>query len=230
MNKDLAHKYQDIINIYKDNLESYDRFQQRIRIFFEGRSLTHVVHSVRFRMKDIDHLLEKIERKNIEDEQREIANKKGEINKENLFERVTDIAGVRVLHLYLSQFPIIHSAIMNEIAQEEFVLHEPPKAYTWDPESEVFFQNLGIKTEKKDSFYTSIHYVLKPNSKTIATCEVQVRTLLEEVWGEIDHTMNYPTPVTDEHCREQIRVLARLVGAGSHLSDSIMKRYGKTNC
>jgi ppGpp synthetase/RelA/SpoT-type nucleotidyltranferase len=89
-----------------------------------------------------------------------------------------------------------------------------------------FFDSLGINTEQKDSFYTSIHYVLKPNSKSKAICEVQVRTLLEEVWGEIDHKMNYPSPVNDEHCREQIRVLARLVGAGSHLADSIMRRYG----
>jgi len=57
------------------------------------------------------------------------------------------------------------------------------------------------------------------------SCEVQVRTLLEEVWGEVDHTMNYPVPTADEHCREQIRVLARLVGAGTHLADSIMRRY-----
>lgn len=79
------------------------------------------------------------------------------------------------------------------------------------------------------SYYTSIHYVLRPNSRNPATCEVQVRTLLEEVWGEVDHTMNYPTANLDPHCKEQIRVLARLVGAGTHLADSIMRRYGHSN-
>ena len=173
----------------------------------------------------MDHLLEKIERKNQIDSQKSLEERRGEITKDNFFERVTDIAGVRVLHLHLSQFIIIHNEIMKTVEDEEFVLCEDPKAYTWDPESKKFFDSLGINTEQKDSFYTSIHYVLKPNSRSKATCEVQVRTLLEEVWGEIDHTMNYPKPVDDDHCREQIRVLARLVGAGSHLADSIMRRY-----
>lgn len=78
----------------------------------------------------------------------------------------------------------------------------------------------------KESFYTSIHYVIKPNGTTKTTCcEVQVRTLLEEVWGEIDHTMNYPVIHTSEECKEQIKILARLIGTGSHLADSIMRRY-----
>ena len=117
---------------------------------------------------------------------------------------------------------------MKKVEEDEFVLFEAPKAYTWDPESKIFFDSLDINTEQKDTFYTSIHYVLKPNSRSKATCEVQVRTLLEEVWGEIDHTMNYPTAVTNEQCREQIRVLARLVGAGSHLADSIMRWYSQS--
>jgi ppGpp synthetase/RelA/SpoT-type nucleotidyltranferase len=223
--EDLKEKYKEILQVYDDNFDSLDRFCKNVINFFETPSLRKVVHSVRHRIKDMDHLLEKIERKNQIDSQKSLEERRGEITKDNFFERVTDIAGVRVLHLHLSQFIIIHNEIMKTVEDEEFVLCEDPKAYTWDPESKKFFDSLGINTEQKDSFYTSIHYVLKPNSRSKATCEVQVRTLLEEVWGEIDHTMNYPKPVDDDHCREQIRVLARLVGAGSHLADSIMRRY-----
>lgn len=137
------------------------------------------------------------------------------------------MAGVRVLHLHQEQFETIHKEIMKKVEDGDFCLFEDPKAYTWDPDSNKFFNSLGIETQHKDSFYTSIHYVLKPNERSPITCEVQVRTLLEEVWGEIDHTMNYPSPVEDEQCKENIRVLARLVSAGSHLADSIMRRYGK---
>jgi putative GTP pyrophosphokinase len=227
MVEDLREKHKDILQVYDENLDSLELFYKTVRGFFEGRSLRKVVHSVRHRLKDIDHLLEKIERKNQDDDKRVPEERHGEINKDNLFERVTDIAGVRVLHLHLAQFKTINSEIMKKVDEEEFVLFEKPKAYTWDPESEKFFKSLGIQAEKKDSFYTSVHYVLRPNSRSKATCEVQVRTLLEEVWGEVDHTMNYPKLVTDDHCLEQIRVLARLVSAGSHLADSIMKRYGQ---
>ena len=33
--------------------------------------------------------------------------------------------------------------------------------------------------------YTSVHYVIGSASRTTVTCEIQVRTLMEEVWGEV---------------------------------------------
>ncbi|MFC3034028.1 RelA/SpoT domain-containing protein [Pseudoalteromonas fenneropenaei] len=227
MDKEIKEKYKDVLEVYDQNFDSLELFYKTVRSFFEARSLKGIVHSIRHRLKDIDHLLEKVERKNREDEQKPEAEQLGSINGNNLFSRITDIAGVRVLHLHQEQFETIHKEIMKKVEEGDFCLFEDPKAYTWDPDSNKFFHSLGIETQQKDSFYTSIHYVLKPNERSLITCEVQVRTLLEEVWGEIDHTMNYPLPVEDEQCKENIRVLARLVSAGSHLADSIMRRYGK---
>jgi ppGpp synthetase/RelA/SpoT-type nucleotidyltranferase len=177
-------------------------------------------------LKDRDHLLEKIERKNLQDSSLPSHDRKGPVNSENIFQRITDIAGIRVLHLHMSQCSQIHKALMRMVEDGEFTLFEEPRAYTWDPESEKYFRSMGLLRELKDTYYTSIHYVVRPNSRSRATCEVQVRTLLEEVWGEVDHAMNYPKPTADPYCREQIRILARLVGAGTHLADSIMRRYG----
>lgn len=226
-NRNLKQKYADVVEAYQTNIESFDLFQKQVRNFFETRSLAPYVHSVRHRLKDLDHLIEKIERKNAEDARLDLADQKGTITSKNVFARVTDIAGIRVLHLHISQFQHIHHALMSKVNDGEFTLVEDPKAYTWDLDSGAYFESLGLVREVKESYYTSIHYVLRPNSRSPATCEVQVRTLLEEVWGEVDHTMNYPTPTSDPHCKEQIRVLARLVGAGTHLADSIMRRYGR---
>lgn len=56
-----------------------------------------IIHTVKNRLKDIDHLKKKIERKwDVENP----------LTPENLFERVTDLAGVRVLHLYQDQLII----------------------------------------------------------------------------------------------------------------------------
>jgi hypothetical protein len=105
----------------------------------------------------------------------------------------------------------------------EFV--EPPKAYTWDPETERFFRSLDIHCEQKESFYTSIHYVVKERKEDKFTCEIQVRTLFEEIWGEIDHSINYPNPIDSVACREQLRVLSKLVSTGTKLADSIFRTY-----
>ncbi|WP_105213589.1 RelA/SpoT domain-containing protein [Pseudoalteromonas sp. T1lg22] len=227
MGQELKEKYKDVLNVYDKNFDSLELFYKTVRSFFEARSLKGVVHSIRHRLKDVEHLIEKVERKNQEDEKKPEPEQLGPINGGNLFDRITDMAGVRVLHLHQEQFETIHKEIMKKVEDGDFCLFEDPKAYTWDPDSNKFFNSLEIQTQQKDSFYTSIHYVLKPNERSPITCEVQVRTLLEEVWGEIDHTMNYPSPVEDEQCKENIRVLARLVSAGSHLADSIMRRYGK---
>ena len=138
---------------------------------------------------------------------------------------LTDLTGVRVLHLHQQQFAIIHGCIEDQVQAGDWALHEPPNAYTWDPESRAFFESFGLQVEVKETFYTSIHYVVKPREDSELCCEIQVRTLFEEIWGEIDHRINYPHPTTILACREQLRVLARLVGAGSRLADSIFRSF-----
>jgi ppGpp synthetase/RelA/SpoT-type nucleotidyltranferase len=174
-----------------------------------------VVHSVKSRLKNCDHLAYKIVRK---------AGEGPPIVRDNVFERITDLAGVRVFYLYQDQFRSIHKEILVKIEdQRDWYLHEPPKAYTWDPESKQFFEGLNIHVEIKESFYTSVHYLVRPRADSPICCEVQVRTLFEEVWGEVDHALNYPEQSSLLSCREQLLVLAKLVGAGTRLVDSIFR-------
>jgi putative GTP pyrophosphokinase len=195
-------------------------FMDGIRKWFdEHRRLSRphslVVHSVKSRLKDRAHLRDKISRKWEVD---------SPITSENIFDRITDLAGVRVLHLYQDQFPRIHAEILEKVhKQKDWTLVEPPKAYTWDPESKLFFENLEIGVEIKESYYTSVHYVVRPRADSPLCCEIQVRTLFEEIWGEVDHTLNYPIKSDNLACREQLKVLAKLVGAGSRLVDSIFR-------
>jgi putative GTP pyrophosphokinase len=210
-----------------DILSAYDEIEHDLGIFMDGirkwfdehrrlrRNHSSIVHSVKSRLKDRNHLKDKISRKWDDD---------CPISSENVFEKITDLAGVRVLHLYQDQFPLIHVEILDKIhKQKDWTLVEPPKAYTWDPESKQFFESLGIGVEIKESYYTSVHYVVRPRVDSPLCCEIQVRTLFEEIWGEVDHTLNYPTKSENLACREQLKVLAKLVGAGSRLVDSIFR-------
>lgn len=214
---------QELANI----LEAYDEIEHDLGIFMDGirkwfdehrrLRLPHspVVHSVKSRLKDRNHLREKITRK---------WESSDPIGSDNVFEKITDLAGVRVLHLYQDQFPQIHEAIIEKIEkQKDWVLVESPKAYTWDPESKQFFEAHDVGVEIKESYYTSVHYVVRPRIDSPLCCEIQVRTLFEEIWGEVDHSLNYPNATKNIACREQLRVLAKLVGAGSRLVDSIYR-------
>ncbi len=205
-----------LIATYVDRKDEFEYFRRQVADFFLISKRFNapplpLVHSVKSRLKDVVNLREKIVRKWAD----------GPITPTNLFSRITDLGGVRVIHLYSQQFEAIHLAIVEHIQQNYWHLNEPPVAYSWDPEATGYFTRLGLKAETRDSYYTSIHYVVKPQPDAVLTCEIQVRTLFEEAWGEIDHALNYPEPTDLLACREQIRVLAKLASTGTRLADAI---------
>jgi|SRR5690554_5376255 putative GTP pyrophosphokinase len=215
-----------VINYYNENQHRLIQFQASVEAFFSKHPRLNekhfpIIHSIKTRIKDPEHLKDKIERKK----------KKGiQITEGNLFGEITDLIGIRVLHIYQDQFPLIHNEILNYIKQGDWVFVEEPKAMTWDPESKQMYDELGIETEVRSTFYTSVHYLIKPNNNNPnpICCEIQVRTLFEEIWGEIDHSINYPHPTDSVACKEQLRVLSKLVGTGTRLADSIFRTLNES--
>lgn len=212
----------EILEEYKNKNFQLDRFLSQVSDFFIKHPALNqetfpVVHSIKSRKKNLDHLKDKLERKYA---------RGNTITKDNLFTEITDLIGVRVFHLHQEQFKIIHNVIQQNINEGEWIYVETPKAYTWDPESENFYVNLGIPTELRDTLYTSVHYVIKLNNpNAFVACEIQVRTLFEEIWGEIDHAINYPYPTESIACKEQLKVLTKLASAGTRLADSIFRSH-----
>ena len=148
------------------------------------------------------------------------------ITPDNLLERVTDLAGFRILHLHSKQIEGIHPLLISAFGQWRFELREA-FARTWDDESRALYQRVGLKTESSDRMYTSVHYVLASNSEVRVTGEVQVRTLAEELWGEVDHTLNYPMKSPSLDSQEQIKVLARMTSACTRLVDSVFESHAR---
>jgi putative GTP pyrophosphokinase len=204
----------------------FDKRRHDIRVFMEGvlafigqhPDLTNptrtIVHSYKSRVKDRDHLREKVVRKI----------KAGTILHEgNFFDRITDLAGVRILHLFQEDFGNIDAVIRTKVSEGDWYLAEQAKAYTWDPEAATFFKGFDLDVSEKATSYTSVHYLVRPRADSPICCEIQVRTLFEEIWGEVDHQINYPHPTDSLACREQIKVLSKIVGAGSRLLDSLQR-------
>jgi putative GTP pyrophosphokinase len=213
----MTNQEQQIIEAFGVSLLEFEIFMEGISGLFRKHPKISlgsfpVVHSVKSRIKSNDHLLDKIQRKNGEGRN---------ITSANCFHEITDFAGVRILHLRQDDFGKIKEVIDSKVTGGDWHLVEQPIAYTWDPEYEKFFVDLGCRCERKDSFYTSVHFVVRPRQDSPLSCEIQVRTLFEEIWGEIDHSLNYPRPTEVASCQEQLRVLAKVVGAGSRLVTSI---------
>lgn len=216
---------EEAVAAYVEKQFEYKQFLASVLVFFQehpelNKKPLPIIHSIKSRLKDPTHLSDKLHRK-LKDGK--------EINKENIFTEITDFIGVRVLHLHQEQFIDINKSINDKIKNGDWKFVEEPKAMTWDPESTKFYNELGLKTEIRPTLYTSIHYIVKPNNQNSICCEIQVRTLFEEIWGEIDHTINYPHPTDSIACKEQLRVLAKLVSTGTRLADSIFRTLNDHN-
>jgi putative GTP pyrophosphokinase len=184
----------------------------------ESAALKPHIHSMKSRIKSPERLRNKLVRK-LRD-----ATARGrpfDIPRESLFTRVGDLVGIRLLHLHTRQFEQIDGALREIFDEQRYRLAEKPFARTWDDEYRAYFSGLGIRVQSSPTMYTSVHYSIEPVSRTRVRCEIQVRTLMEEVWGEVDHTFNYPEPTESVACSEQIKALARATSSATRLVDAI---------
>ncbi|MGE8169081.1 RelA/SpoT domain-containing protein [Pseudomonas putida] len=168
-----------------DHIDRSEDLRATASYFASAFQATPGVHSVRWRIKDPEHLLAKIIRKRIEKSE-----KYESINLDNYNSIITDLIGVRVLHLFKHEYEGIDQAI-----RAKWNLHESPPIHyirTGDTTPDNFKKDL-FDEKPHPAGYRSIHYVLR-TQPTIREnlVEVQVRTIFEEGWSEIDHKIRYP--------------------------------------
>lgn len=208
-----------LVRHYEANRAIFEASQGALlSLITANRKIMDNVHFVKSRLKDPEHLRAKLLRK-FEDAKK----KKGKpfnCDSRNLFTKINDLIGLRLIHLSRRQLSVLHPAILLFLKEYKYKVLEV-FARTWDDESRSFYKDMQIKVQTSPNMYTSVHYVIRSNTGTTVTAEIQVRTLAEELWGEVDHMTNYPTPSTNKSCKAQIRVLARLVSTCTRLVDSI---------
>ncbi|MDZ5034843.1 GTP pyrophosphokinase, partial [Clostridium perfringens] len=139
-----------------------------------------MIHSVKSRIKEPDRLIEKIIRKT---EDRKL--KYGEdfqFALENYKNQINDLIGIRVIHIFKDQWQDIHEFITKTWKVIEVT------ANVREGDNTKKFEELNIEVRSRISGYRSVHYLVEfypTNDKVIA--EIQVRTIFEEGYGEIDH-------------------------------------------
>ena len=166
------------------------------------------IHSIRYRIKDPNHLIAKIIRLKISNK---ILNN---ITIENYREEIKDILGFRLLHVFKEDWIKIYDYL-----HENYKQHENSYAYYRtgdDPKYIKSIQEKGIKVYANEDGYRSIHMILEidPPKKTSNTivCEVQIRTVFEEAWSEIGHSVRYPNNINNEHLNNYFKIYNRFVG------------------
>src|SRR5260370_14354296 len=209
---------------YLANQGPIKRFLESLHVHVsDSDALTQLIHSVKRRMKSAQSLKDKLTRKLQKDVS---ASAEFHINKSNLFTEIIDLGGYRILHLHTRQMDGINKALVQVLEEAQGTVGEGPKANVWDKETETYFQSIGISTEYNPRLYSSVHYIVCPHkSKTNVRVEIQIRSLSEEIWGEVDHKFNYPHAIESVACGEQIKVLARVASSCTRLVDSIFASY-----
>ena len=182
--------------------------------------LKKFIHFIKHRLKDPKHLRAKLRKKALENKKN---GGKPTINEANLFQEIRDLAGVRILHLYTDQIAEMNERILAILKEQKYTIVKGPVANIWDKEAEADFEKLGFETDFSKTMYASVHYDIKLNTTTGVCCELQVRTLADEVWGEVSHIIGYPKPSSSIACREQLKVLARVTSGCTRLVDSIFR-------
>jgi putative GTP pyrophosphokinase len=207
-----------MVGVYSERRVDFANLAKRVESdLLEFEALRRLIHSSKKREKDPLHLRDKLERKA---RQANDTGKKFRITDANLFQKVGDLAGVRLLHIHTDQLQSIHPAILEVLEFHKYDLREKPLVYIWDIERKEFLTDLGLNVIIRPKMYTSVHYVVEPHWGSLG-CEIQVRTLAEELWGEVSHTINYPHESESVACTQQLAVLARVASGCTRLVDSI---------
>ncbi|ACL76180.1 GTP pyrophosphokinase [Ruminiclostridium cellulolyticum] len=155
---------------FKNNKDRYYNFSEQlsdvIKSILNSEGIQY--HTITFRVKDIDSLVKKIEKKKYKDP----------IN------QITDFSGLRIIAYTNSDVNKICYLLENEFCIDYINSNN---------------KNLLLNVDKVG--YRSIHYIVMYGSERLHLgeykdfkdfkCEVQVRTLLEHAWAEIEHDRIY---------------------------------------
>ena len=157
----------EIIRLFLDRRSNYEKLCAEVAYILNRELNKSEIEfsTITYRAKTLDSFLEKIQRKGYADP----------INE------VTDLAGVRVVCLYVDDLPKL-----EEIVRAHFETVD----------------KVDLLTDKRsDGFgYGAIHFVVRLGEKSSGAryddlkdlvCEIQTRTVLQDAWAIIDHHLVY---------------------------------------
>ena len=226
-----------IYDDYSSNEEKYVKVLDDFVDDFFNQSIIREhrlkIHSLGRRVKNAEHLIDKIVRKKVEN-----TSKYERCNRDNYLKFITDIAGVRILLVYKSDWENVHNYIVGTIENDykkyikdslkdfdddesHTYIAEEPKVHIRNGDNrDIYEKILPPNRVIDDKIYRSAHYIIKYHGIYV---EIQVRTLFEEGWGEVDHSILYPSHKENEIFQDYTELLNRLSGLADEMSSFFLR-------
>ncbi|HUX12049.1 MAG TPA: RelA/SpoT domain-containing protein [Spirochaetia bacterium] len=203
-------------------IAEYDRIKPALesvgRYVVDALLKCNKVHSIKYRLKENEHLAEKIIRKCAGDPDRRV-------DSSNFRNEITDLVGIRALHLFKEEWIHVHEYICDT-----WSLSGKPIAYVRAGDSEEllkYYKDNNCEVKEHRFGYRSVHYIIESQpDREKYVVEIQARTVFEEAWGEIDHVISYPYETGNELLVRLSMILNRLAANADELGSYM--RYLKT--
>ena len=204
-NKEQKKQVKKILREYSSKFELYNDYAASIRrlmiLFLKSAGINF--HSINYRAKDVYSLKQKIKRKMI----------KGRIYAS--LDDISDLAGVRVILYFKSDI-----AKVVDIINHEFFVHEQENV-----------DKFKVDDSEQTSGYTAVHRVVsmgdgrKPLKEyshfSGLKCEIQIRTVLQHAWSEIEHGIGYKPAFHEKSpAGQKIKNLFKLVAKQLESADA----------
>ncbi|ESK45037.1 hypothetical protein P253_03069, partial [Acinetobacter indicus CIP 110367] len=228
----------ELVAIYEDYSKSLKELETE-GIYLSNRlQFCDEVNSVRWRVKDPIHLLTKIVRKRKEAIKANNSESKYlSISVENYKEIITDLIGLRAIYLFKNHWKIIDKYVCNNFRvnkDENIVIyhaHEDDLSFYYENNyvKEINGIELRYIRSEKASKYRSTHYIIDANFPHNFKLELQIRSILDEAWGEIDHFLRYPDHQEDAQLKRQMTVLNGAINGCEELVTTYFKEFQERN-
>lgn len=223
-----------------------ERIRGEILLRLDSR-LAGRVHSIKSRIKDPKHLIEKIIRNS-----NQKPKKYAFLNVDNYHKIITDLIGIRIIILDKKDWREVHNSLLkifrnlperyvktpediiknydkydkeaNEEEKEwENSYHaEKPIVYITSVDDRELYVDESLEIDNSKTHYRSIHYIIRYK---FIYFEIQVRTFFEEGWLEFDHRIKYPY---DQHNRKK-QEYADILGNLAFAADRLISFYDEAD-
>jgi len=213
----------NIKEIYEDYMEYKNSYENQAAFIANILRSQTMVHSVKSRIKEPDRLIEKVIRKT--ENRKSKYGDKFQFTIDNYKNEINDLIGIRVIHIFKDQWQEIHEFILRTWKVIEIT------ANVREGDNIEVFEDPNIEVRSKASGYRSVHYLVEfyPTSQKVIA-EIQVRTIFEEGYGEIDHRLRYSHNEIPEILQSNLLLFNRIVGSADEMAsliNNISKDWGK---
>jgi ppGpp synthetase/RelA/SpoT-type nucleotidyltranferase len=218
--KHIEDHLKDITNNLTDSIEKLEK------AFIEGRNNNIPpipIYMIRWRIKNADSIYRKIKckKKSLKD--------------------ILDYGGMRIVCLFEQEILETSKFVIQTLKEKGFKLPKI-KVFMWDSEfkskimsdAKKYFDKCELEEPprgKNEARYKSIHYIAYDNVFAVPVpIEIQLRTLFQDVWGELEHNLSYKQGSIHPHIKKSFELLSSELDAKDSLMKHLKEISDKERC